>query len=72
MNGNVWEWCWDWNDSYSSSTVTDPLGPLSGTDRVVRGGSWYDNAWMCRSAHRLYNNPDARFKRCGLRIVRTY
>ncbi|MBR6647916.1 MAG: SUMF1/EgtB/PvdO family nonheme iron enzyme, partial [Bacteroidaceae bacterium] len=52
MTGNVWEWCSDWCGSYSSSLQTDPEGPSSGEYRVLRGGSWFDNALGCRVAHR--------------------
>lgn len=70
MIGNVWEWCEDWYGDYPGGHVTDPKGASSGTDRVLRGGSWYLIAWSIRSAHRLRFNPDIRYFNLGFRLVR--
>jgi formylglycine-generating enzyme required for sulfatase activity len=42
MLGNVWQWVEDWYAAkyYETSPATDPAGPASGVDRVIRGGSW--------------------------------
>ena len=52
MSGNVWEWCSDWKDSYSSGSQTNPKGPSSGSGRVLRGGSWLNYARLCRVSYR--------------------
>ena len=41
MVGDVWEWTSDWYGRYDVEPVTDPKGPVHGTYRVLRGGSWY-------------------------------
>jgi formylglycine-generating enzyme required for sulfatase activity len=69
MAGNVWEWCWDFYGSYSSGSQTDPRGPVSGSERVYRGGGWGSGAALCRTAARYSSAPASTYNTIGFRCV---
>ncbi|MCP4699538.1 MAG: SUMF1/EgtB/PvdO family nonheme iron enzyme [Gammaproteobacteria bacterium] len=70
--GNVLEWTGDWYDEryYATSPKTNPLGPDTGSSRVVRGGSWGNIARNCRSAVRSRGSPGSRNGYLGFRLAR--
>ena len=71
MHGNVWEWVEDRYDVFTSEDVTDPVGPSTGSSRVLRGSSWESEARYCRSAMRSGNSPGYRIYTNGFRLSRT-
>jgi formylglycine-generating enzyme required for sulfatase activity len=71
MSGNVWEWCWDWNNGdYSRGAQTDPIGAFSGSLRVACGGGWYNAAQDVRSTAWGHDTPSNRGNYLGFRIAR--
>jgi formylglycine-generating enzyme required for sulfatase activity len=70
MHGNVWEWCADRYGAYAAGTVTDPQGPAQDVDRVLRGGGWFSNGRLVRSASRGGDGPGFRIGNFGLRLYR--
>ncbi len=71
MHGNVWEWCSDWcgKDFYEQSPPVDPVGPPTGSSRVLRGGGWLTHPEGCRSAFRNDGSPGYRGHGVGFRVT---
>ncbi len=67
--GNVWEWCADDRREYTANAVTDPAGPLDSALRVLRGGSWFENARLVRAASRNGHGRASRHRSIGLRCL---
>ena len=70
MHGNVWEWCQDFYGAYVNDWQTDPSGPVSGSDRVMRGGYFGGAVERLRSADRAGPEPSRRAYSIGLRLVK--
>ena len=72
MHGNVWEWCEDWKADYPAGAATDPMGPATGSSRVLRGGSFNFAPSLARSSQRFNNSPTYLYFSLGFRLARTY
>ena len=74
MAGNVREWVADWHDPeyYAESPEHDPGGPVKGTYRVVRGGSWRVPAAWTRTTYRLRAYPTRTSDQVGFRCVKPH
>ena len=69
MSGNVWEWCQDWYGAYSASNQTNPTGLITGTKRVLRGGSCANLYYSTQVALRNSATSNLRFGDLGFRVV---
>jgi formylglycine-generating enzyme required for sulfatase activity len=72
MHGNIYEWCQDRYGDYPSGSVTDPIGPASGSHRVLRGSSFSHRSSFVRSAFRSFTQPVNHLNNFGFRPARTY
>ena len=71
MSGNAWEWtCSDYVENYDGSEKRCSEGQNPEASKVLRGGSWFNNAWSLRSAYRFRNIPAHRYGGIGFRLIR--
>ena len=71
MHGNIGEWCSDWYGEYDLNETSNPKGPETGEQKVLRGGGWRESAQECRSASRNSIYPGNRGTGISFRLVKS-
>jgi sulfatase modifying factor 1 len=78
ITGNAWEWCADWFSQtfhhVPDAATLNPIGPPTGTGRVMKGGSFLCHKSYCnryRVAARSSNTPDSSTANMGFRCARS-
>jgi len=69
MSGNVWEWCSDWDGNYAADSLSNPTGATTGTNKILRGGSWLSFYWSVRTTNRNNYDPASSCTVNGFRVV---
>ena len=69
MAGNVHEWVADWFAPYSPEYQTNPTGPATGQEHIIRGGAWGDDRFNVRSAVRAHENMPISMDFIGFRCA---
>lgn len=68
--GNVGEWCADWHaDKLPGGSLSDPKGPVTGSKRALRGGTWVSAPRGIRAARRAGFEPGRRHDDLGFRVA---
>ena len=71
ISGNVMEWCWDWFAVFGKDEQNNPSGPLSGKERIIRGGSFFYAPEYCHPGYRHKLEPWMKLLSLGFRVVRS-
>ena len=72
MSGNVYEWCNDWKDEYTSDDQVNPIGPENGIIKASKGGSWHSSTRSLRVSNRDDDPPEFYSHNVGFRIAKEY
>ena len=69
MSGNVAEWCSDWYGDYLPVKQYNPIGNIKGNDKIIRGGSVWDENSDIKVSYRNYMEDEYASADIGFRLV---